>query len=241
MKMSKAKQAIAGAILFSVVSTSQAYVGIPVVDVGSITNQITQINHMLSQLNEMKQQVSLAERQIDSLTGSRGMGGLLGNQNRNYLPSNWNEAMNLLNGSSSGYSNLANAVNTIKDAQSVLSKADLDNLSPEMQKYLEQARNLSAAQQAIGQEAYSNASKRIDLLQQLTNQINTATDPKAIYDLQARIQSEQTQLQNDQSKLQSVAQLQDAQQIASSQMKNEMRAQTSGNGNFPRIDTSLSR
>lgn len=74
MKMSKAKQAIAGAILFSVVSTSQAYVGIPVVDIGSITNQITQINHMLSQLNEMKQQVSLAERQIDSLTGSRGMG-----------------------------------------------------------------------------------------------------------------------------------------------------------------------
>lgn len=243
MKNTKVKAAIFGAVFFSVVSvnTAYAYVGIPVVDIGSLSNQVIQINHMLSQLEQMKSQVSLATRQIDSLTGSRGMGGLLSGQNRSYLPSNWNDAMNMLNGSSSGYSELANAANSIKQAQSVLSQQDLNNLSPEMKSYLDQIRNISASQQAMGQEAYKNASSRIDTLQSLTDQINSATDPKAIMDLQARIQSEQTQLANDQSKLQTVAQMQQAQQIASSQMKNELRAQTSGNGNFPEIDTSLSR
>lgn len=79
----------------------------------------------------------------------------------------------------------------------------------------------------------------MNLLQTLTNQISSAIDPKAVWDLQARIQSEQLQLQNDQSRLQSVAQLSQAQSVATKQMANELRSQTSGTGNFPSLDTSV--
>ncbi|MDG5826931.1 hypothetical protein MRX60_12910 (plasmid) [Xylella fastidiosa subsp. pauca] len=126
--------------------------------------------------------------------------------------------MNMLNSGGGGsFGSLASAAQQIKQAQSVLSSSDLSRLSPQMQQYLDQVRNVSASQQALGQQAYATASQRVNLLQTLTNQISSAIDPKAVWDLQARIQSEQLQLQNDQSRLQSVTQLTQAQSVATKQ------------------------
>ena len=193
----------------------------------------------VEQIQVLKKQLSSMDQQINAIKGSRNMGSLLADQTRKVLPPEWNSAMTLLNESNSAYGQLTSSIQNIKDAQAVLSKADMNNLTPEMQRYLQNIRQISASQQALGQQAFNNSNKRIDTLQKLTDQINTATDPKAIWDLQARIQTEQAQLQNDQARIQSVAQLTQAQNIATQQMNNEMRVQTSGSGKFPSLSTSI--
>ncbi|AOD16768.1 type IV secretion system protein [Xanthomonas fragariae] len=226
--------ALAVAIFLSVAVTPlpSFATGMPVVDIAAIEKAIQQVSYLQQQLKQMNDQ-------LDAMSGDRGMAGLLSGQNRNYLPADWNSAMNVLNSGDGSFGSLASAAHQIKQMQSVLSSSDLSRLSPQMQQYLDKVRNVSASQQALGQQAYATASQRVNLLQTLTNHISSATDPKAVWDLQARIQSEQSQLQNDQSRLQSVAQLTQAQSVATKQMANELRAQTSGTGNFPSLDTSV--
>jgi len=207
--------------------------GIPVIDIQSIAQAVQQVAAWKQQYQQMDQQIS-------QMSGNRGMGGLLSNENRSYLPPDWNSAMSALNNGGGGsYGQLASNAQQILKSQSVLQGSDISNLSPDMQQYLSTVRNMSASQQALGQAAYQNAAQRVSLLQTLTNQINSSTDPKAIMDLHARIASEQNTLSNDQAQLQSVAQLTAAQQQANAQMQNEMRAQTSGTGNFPNLDTTV--
>jgi len=190
------------------------------------------------QYQQMQAQISQLRQAQASMTGDRGMSGLLAG-NRTYLPANWNAAMTTLNQAGTSYSQLAAVAQQLKQAQSVLSAQETGRLTPQMQAYLEQTRNLAASQQAIGQSAYNTAAQRVNTLQALTNALNGQTDPKAVMDLQARIASEQAALANDQAQLQSVAQLTAAQTAAQQSMTNELRAQTSGSGNFPRLDTRL--
>jgi type IV secretion system protein VirB5 len=72
--------------------------------------------------------------------------------------------------------------------------------------------------------AYQNTSQRFSALQQLINRIATAHDPKAIQDLQARIQAEQNMLTNEQTKLQSLYQIARAEEAAQQQRLRERAA-----------------
>ncbi|MDK4565720.1 type IV secretion system protein, partial [Kingella kingae] len=51
-------------------------------------------------------------------------------------------------------------------------------------------------------QVMTNAENRLNNLKQLASKINTATDPKAIQDLTARINIEQAAIQNEQTRLQ---------------------------------------
>ena len=146
--------------------------------------------------------------------------------------------MNLLNtNSGTSYGTLAQKAQQIQQANAILSTSEINNLSPDLQQYINNARNASASQQALGQAAYENSGQRVGLLQTLTSQINTSTDPKAIMDLQARIQSEQASLANDQAQLQALTQLANVSQQANVQKQTEMIIQSggSGKGNFPSL------
>jgi type IV secretion system protein VirB5 len=211
--------------------------GWPVVDAAlnaqTALNQAKNIAQYIAQLKQL-------EAQVKAMTGDRGMQALLSGQNRAYLPPNWNQAMALLN-NPSGYSALANQAQQILNNQAVLTTADVSRLTPQMQQLLTKTRQLSATQQALGQEAYQQAGVRVNTLQGLVNAIGGAGDAKAVMDLQARIQAEQTMLQNDQAKLETVAQLGQAQAAALEQMQSEIRVQSSGTGDFPALDTSIRR
>jgi type IV secretion system protein VirB5 len=74
------------------------------------------------------------------------------------------------------------------------------------------------------QGAYQNTSQRFLALQQLINSIGTANDPKAIQDLQARIQAEQNMLTNEQTKLQSLYQVAQSEELARKQRVRERSA-----------------
>lgn len=204
-----------------------------VIDPAAIAEAVANGMTLAEQLTELQAQLEVAQQQYDSLNGSRNMGGLLSGQPRNGLPDNWNEAMSLLN------SDVGASALQILESQAVLTPAETSTLSPQMKSHLEQMRGMSASQQAIGQKAYASSAERIEILQRLTNSIDSSTDPKAIMDLQAAAQAEQAKLANDQAQLQSVLQLTQANEAAAKQMQNELRMQVSGEPDFPSLDTSI--
>jgi len=210
-----------------------ASAGIPVIDFAAIANLMQQLmawqqqlSAMQKQYDQLKQSKDQLQQTYSSMTGTRGMEQLLPTSElaRNYLPPSYDELMNTVNGPSANYSGLANQVQSIMKANAVLSGTQMDALSPEMRQVVEQGRQASAMLNGMTQSAYQNTSHRFAALQQLINRIGTAQDPKAIQDLQARIQSEQTMLTNEQTKLQSLYQIVQSDELARRQRIRERSA-----------------
>jgi type IV secretion system protein VirB5 len=199
-----------------------AHAGIPVIDFAAIANLMQQVMAWQQQLQGMQKQydqLSQAKDQLQqtysSMTGSRGMEQLLPTSDmaRNYLPQSYDDLMATVNGASANYSGLANQVQSIMRANSILSGTQMNALSPEMRQVVEQGRQASAMLNGMTQSAYQNTSQRFSALQTLVSQIGTAQDPKAIADLQARIQAEQAMLTNEQTKLQSLYQVAQSEEL----------------------------
>jgi type IV secretion system protein VirB5 len=93
----------------------------------------------------------------------------------------------------------------------VLSPQRLATLSPGAQQLIQDSRQWSAMQQALSNQALSNASNRFAAIQSLIAAIPSASDQKSILELQARISAELGMLQNEQTKLQSLYQSAQAQ------------------------------
>ena len=103
----------------------------------------------------------------------------------------------------------------------MLSPAQVVALSPAEQQHLDAARGNAALLAVAAQEAYATTSRRFDSLQQLISAIPSATDPKGIMDLQARIQAEQGMLANESTKLAVLYQAAQAQEWARQQSARE--------------------
>jgi type IV secretion system protein VirB5 len=210
-----------------------AKAGIPVIDVTAVANLIQQVMYWQQQISGMQKQYDQLKESKDQLTqthnamtGSRGMEQLLPTSDlaRNYLPPSYGELMSTLNATSGGYAGLASQVQSIMKANSILSGTQLEALSPELRQVVEQGRQSAALLNGMTQSAYQNTSQRFSALQLLINRIASAQDPKAIQDLQARIQAEQNMLTNEQTKLQSLYQIARAEEAAQQQRLRERAA-----------------
>lgn len=177
---------------------------IPVTDLGAIAQLITQVANMENQLVTMRNQLVQAESTLKSMTGSRGLEQLLSGQNRNYLPTDWSSLSNVIGNSSTAYSGLAADLQSIVSGNSVLSSAQLNQLGPNERTAVSDARLSAATGGALSRSALADTSSRFADLQQLVTAIGSTTDQKAILELQARINAEQTMISNDQSKLQAL-------------------------------------
>jgi type IV secretion system protein VirB5 len=104
----------------------------------------------------------------------------------------------------------------------VLTSQQLTLLSAPEQQRIIAARQVSALQQALAQEALTNSSGRFAALQTLIGAISSAADQKAILDLQARISAELGMLQNEQTKLQILHQATLAQAAVNQQQEREL-------------------
>ena len=207
-----------------------AKAGIPVIDVTAVANLMQQVMYWQQQISAMQKQYEQLRHSKDlltqtygAMTGPRGMEQMLPGSElaRNYLPPSYGELMSTLNGSSARYAGLSNHVQSIMKANSILSATQMDALSPELRQVVEQGRQSAAMLSGMTQNAYQNTSQRFSALQQLINRIGTAQDPKAIQDLQARIQAEQNMLTNEQTKLQSLYQIAKAEGAAQQQRTRE--------------------
>lgn len=214
------------------VAPTQARAGIPVIDVTAVANLIQQVAYWQQQIAAMSNQLSQLRQTYSSMTGGRGMEALLtmSNQQRNYLPPDYAEMMSVVNGSSTGYAGLSSQVQSVMSANAVLSGTELGALSPQQRQLVDDGRRSSAMLSSITRAAYQHTSQRFAALQGLINMIAMAVDTKAIQDLQGRINAEQTMLTNEQTKLQTLYQVAQAEQWTQQQRVREQVIQ--GHGNF---------
>jgi type IV secretion system protein VirB5 len=188
-----------------------------VVDVGAIAQLLQQYQTLKQQLSTAENALSQAQAQYQSITGGRGMQNLLNGTNRNYLPSDWSQIVAAINRTGTGFNSLSTGIQTSLAANAILTPQQMAALPPAERNQVQAARNSAATLQAVSQQALSTTSTRFASLQQLINTIGSASDEKAILDLQARIQAEQVMLQNESTKLGILYQAVQAQELARKQ------------------------
>jgi len=192
-----------------------------VIDVDAIAHLMQQVATMQQQLETARSQLGQAQAQFQSTTGGRGMEQLLAGTVRNYLPSDWPSLNAALNQSDADFGAFARAIAARIAANAVLTPQQVAALSPAERDKLQAARQTAALLQVTTQQALVSTSSRFDSLQQLINAIGRAQDQKAVLDLQARISAEQAMLQNEQTKLQVLFQIAQAQEWAHRQRSRE--------------------
>ena len=202
-----------------------------VIDVPAIAQLVEEVQTMQQQLATARGQLQSAQQGLQAMTGDRGMDRLLGGTPRNYLPADWTQVRNVLQGrGTTGYTGLAADVQSAIATNAVLSPQHLATLLPADQQQIQGARRWSAMQQALATEALANASNRFDSIQSLIDAISSANDQKAILDLQARISAELGMLQNEQTKVQVLYQ---ATQAEESTIREQARERViEGHGRF---------
>jgi len=192
-----------------------------VIDVGAITQLISQVQILEEQLTTARDHLAQAQAEYASITGGRGMEQLLSGTQRNYLPASWADLQGAMQAAGGLYGALSGGVAATVAANAVLSPQALSVLPADVREQLQTARRLAALQQNLARQALANASNRFASLQQLIEAIPAAADQKAVLDLQARVAAENSMLQNEQSKLLTLFQLVQAEEHASEQRLHE--------------------
>ncbi|WP_311948411.1 type IV secretion system protein [Halomonas piscis] len=199
---------IAGVALAATVGLSQPAMagGIPVIDVSSLTQQILQVQHMLNQIEQLKSQLETANKELDSMSGVRGLG--------NVIDSAYDTAVNV-------------------DPDQVLSDAGIrgaseHGLSGDVADLYDSGNQNMATWLGQSQKSLEQAQERFSELTGLVAEVNNSPDQKDILDLQARIGAEQVMLQNEMAKLSMVRSQAEANQAMQNQRVQQMRVASSG-------------
>ena len=199
------------ALLRGIVSTEAHAQGMPVIDVANIAQAMRTVTQLRMQL---EQELVL----FRSLNGSRGMGDLFVNPAlQNYLPKNWQSLYAAeRNG---GYAGLSSQGQAFRSQTAVF---NCNGKTGDALLVCNHDLNKAAEDEVFGSGAYNAAQQRLAEIQGLTQQINAATDPKAIADLSARLQSESASIENEATKLQLFKMLSDSEDRLIVQQKHEL-------------------
>ncbi|WP_409939105.1 P-type DNA transfer protein VirB5 [Rhizobium leguminosarum] len=193
--------------------------GIPVIDETAIAKQIESITQLKSQLDALNQQLQQAQQlyaSLNKVTKMADVAGLLNDPSiRKALPQDFNAIEGLLKGSGTGA--FANSASKFLENNSTYRTDANDFYAQE----LARAQNRNAGQMSLGQQIYDAATKRIDGIDQLRQQISSAGDAKDIADLQARLQAETAFLQTDVLRMQALQMVQQAEVQVDDQRKAE--------------------
>lgn len=198
-----------------------------VIDVANVFQATKQVQAWASQYQQMRNQIDALNYQIKSTTGDRGMSTLLP-WVAPAMPPDWAQSM----------TQLSSLAQQIRQTQAVLRPDQAAQLPPDLQRFLAQAQNLSASNQAMAQTAFNEAAMRQSRLQVLTGALANTKDPKAAYDLANRIAIEHAELVKNQNQLEAAASGAAAQDRAQQLMIDQMRAASAGT-TIPKIDISL--
>ena len=177
-------------VLFAGLLTTQAYAaapGIPVVDPTAIAQMVQQLTQLQQMYSQLQAQYNTAVNTLNNFTGTRGLG-MFGYNTalRQFLPSNFESQMrNVLNG---GVSQLTGAARAIYDNLNL--GARCATLNGEDKAFCEKQGASFAQYQAFADEGKKAVDQRLQNIENLMKQIDSATDAKAIADLSARIQAE---------------------------------------------------
>jgi type IV secretion system protein VirB5 len=177
-----------------------AHAGIPVIDAMSladdITNEVSNLAQYVSQYNTLVQQYNQAIEQYNSLNGVRNFQSLFNNPDiRTFLPQQWGQL----------YQQAMQANNCVSTLEA--GKLATCNLQAKQ-----------TADQTIVSNIQAQIAQRRQDIQTLINQLANAPDAKDTADLQARIQGEEANLQNEQAELALYYNQSQAQDVANDQL-----------------------
>jgi type IV secretion system protein VirB5 len=224
--LSKLLRTSAAGVVAMLAGAPLAHAQWAVIDAPAIVQLVKNLATMEEQLQTARSQLDEARQTWSAMTGGRGMELLLGTTVRNYLPSDWTQISGALGGG--GFGGLTADIRALVNANSVLTPQRLLTLSSTAQQQIAAARQWSATQAALSHEALQNVSARFASVQNLISAIGAAGDQKAILDLQARITAELGMLQNEQTKLEVLNQVTQAQQGQLAQQQREAVLQNHG-------------
>ncbi|MEW1781397.1 P-type DNA transfer protein VirB5 [Arthrobacter sp. NPDC080086] len=180
--------ALASALCLSTANAT----GIPVLDVSNLAQAMLMVQNLMEQLKQMKSQ-------YDAVTGNRGYGNILNDPKlRSYLPDQWQAVYDQVK---------SGRLNGISNAAQQIAKSEglTDASTAGQQRYYDTL----AANKAITMQAYSATLSRLNNIQSLMQQSNLTQDPAAKADLQNRWAAEYTMVQNEQTRLNLMSQLQE--------------------------------
>ncbi len=191
-----------------------------VIDVGAIAQLIQEVQTLRQQLLTAQAQLNQAKSALATMTGNRGMQLLLSGTKRNYLPTSAAQLTAASQGAGA-YPGLASGVQASMNSNAVLSPAQLAAASA-ARSAADRCRPPShRAPPSPGRAGAVELQRRFAALQSLIAAIPSAQDQKGILDLQARITAELGMLQNEQTKLQVLAQATDAMSAVNAQRERE--------------------
>jgi len=200
---------VAAVAILSLSAGAASAQGIPVIDKTAILRWASQLDAMKEQYEALNQQISQAEQLFGSLNKLTDMADVASVLNqpeiRRALPQDFAAIESLLSGNGSG--SYSDAASKFLESSSTYQTSANDFYAQE----LERIQKRNAGQMSLGQQIYDTATKRIDGIDQLRQQISSASDAKDIADLQARIQAESAFLQTDLLRMQGLQMVQQAQ------------------------------
>lgn len=191
--------------------------GIPVIDVANLQQTIMQYLNMIQQLKQLEAQLTQAKEQFESITGGRGLGGILTENYTSKLPTNWQETLAGMDGGGT----IGGLATSIYDSASLLESGNFEHLAGDVLDGLKDNMASAANGQALNAQTFDGSAARFDRIQGLMQQINSAGDLKAIEDLNARIAAENAMLTNELIKLQSMNALLDNQREVALQKRTQ--------------------
>lgn len=172
------------------ISPLSGYAQIPVTDGASLAQQIQQVAAWQQQLQGMYQQYQQQLKQFQALTGARGFGDVLANPLlQRYLPLNLKQTYD---GVTTG--NMSQVASASRQQAMIFDCLVISD--PKQRTLCNQQLNAPFAVKDMFTKAYDGVQATFDSIESLRQQINLTQDPKAIAELQARIQTEQANAQN---------------------------------------------
>ncbi|QIE30255.1 P-type DNA transfer protein VirB5 [Caballeronia sp. SBC2] len=180
--------------------------GIPVISVAELAQDVVMAGQLEQQVQTMEQQYTTMTTQLNALTGNRGLGQILDNPSmHSYLPDQWQSIYGQVKGGQlSGISSAASQIE---------SDEGMTATTPGQQRY----NDTLAANKAMSMQAYQANLSRLQNIKSLMQQSDATQDPAAKADLQNRLQSENAMIQNEQTRLNLMGQLQQAEEKLAAQ------------------------
>jgi type IV secretion system protein VirB5 len=185
------------ACLLSVSAIGAVQASLPVIDVANLTQAMNQVNAWKQQYEQMAHQYAQLQQQYAAMTGTRNLGNIANNPALQAVipPDVANLYTSIQQIGSGGMTPLAQSIRGRTKIYDCEGRAGTDLVG------CQALLNNAAQLQALSQNAMSVVNQRVAQIQSLQNQINATNDAKAIAELQARLQAENTQVSNDANRL----------------------------------------
>lgn len=188
--------------------------GIPVFDSTSYLQALATVQHTATMIQQGEQQISTATSQLASLQKLTNINNiapqLLSPQVRNILPNTAINASTLLKGDLTQLGSLGTLASQIQSRYTIAPSSS-STADAAYSQAVKDSTGQAATMAALGENTLSVSQTRMQGLDQLRSQLDTAKDPKDVMDLQARVAVEQAQLQNDMLKMQAIRMSQEGQ------------------------------